>query len=232
MKFFRPRRHPRSTDAGAFESKVVPKDGTPLQLVKTASLEQVLARDRLIRGLIRERIVSLPEVYTAWAHQQDFGDTRQLWRVLADVMGTDSTMIFRYVAGHYSFTEASVSQVGTQVLVAQNRRMFTHRQWRRMVELGIFPIREKNDPRDGAVIRWTFAAFDPSLPTVRSFVEAAAPGKAVLRFAPPYVIFELIGRCTRFQKLAALPWYQKYVLGRLSIPLRTDTGKARRIRAA
>ncbi|MBT8400969.1 MAG: hypothetical protein KJO98_10880, partial [Rhodothermia bacterium] len=152
--------------------------------------------------------------------------------VLTDVAGTNSTMIFRYVANHYGFSEASISQVGTQVLIVQNHMMYPAPKWRRMVELGVFPIREKNDPCDGDMIRWTFAAYDPSLTRVRKFLDATAPGSVVLRFAPPALIFDLISRCTRFQKLDALPWYQRYVLGRLPIPLRSDRGRTGRIRAA
>lgn len=232
MKFFRQRRRLRSATAGVANDPL-PEESTPsLQLVKTLSLDQVLARDRLIRGLLRERIVTLPEVYTAWAHQQDFNDDRQLWRIVTDVAGTNSTMIFRYVANHYSFSEASISQVGTQVLIAQNRTIFPAEKWRRMVELGVFPIREKNDPRDGHVIHLTFAAFDPSLTRVRKFLDATAPVNVVLRFAPPALIFDLISRCTGFQKLDALPWYRRYVLGRLPIPLQTDRRRVGRIRAA
>ena len=131
----------------------------------------------------------------------------------------------------HSLDEVDVSVVGTEVLIRQNRSVFEDWEWRRMVEFGIFPVREKNDTLDGAV-RWTIASFDPMRRSVDQFVKSQVRGPVIIRFAPPAVVFDLVSRCTAFSKLDALPWYRKYVLGRLPIPLRPFPDTAERRRAA
>lgn len=182
-----------------------------------------------MQNLLAGQIVDRREVFTAWAHKQDFQDPRALWRVLTDVQGTNSSRIFRAVARYYSFQEAHISMVGTQTLVIQNRNLFTDLEWRRMVELGVFPVREKNDALDDGV-RWTFASFDPSKNAVRTFVSSTSRGRSFLKYAPLATLFEVVNNCTGFPKLDALPWYRKYVLGRLPISLRPlpDSGDVRR----
>ena len=171
-----------------------------------------------MREVLRSGHISLEAVRTAWYYLRDFEDARPLWRILTDVQGVDSTEVFRTAARVYHFDSAELSTVGTAILIDSNRRHLQTTTWKRLIELGVFPIREKHDPLDYGV-RWVFASYDPARPAVRQYVSESIGHAFQLRFLEPQTLFQLIDACFSMEDIEAIDWYRHYVLGKKPIPL-------------
>lgn len=189
-----------------------------LRLVRGVPLVAAIEKDRVVREQLRLGQLSLDAVRTAWYHQRNFEDERPLWRVLVDVQGVDSTSLFRSAAGLYHFDHASVSMLGTAILIDGNRTHLAPAAWKKLVEMGVFPVREQNDPLDYGV-RWTFASFDPARPAVQQYLTSTMRHPYQLRFLEPAVLFQLMDACFDIEHTESIAWYRKYVLGKKPIAL-------------
>lgn len=189
-----------------------------LRLVRGVPLVAAIEKDRVVRDELSRGHLSLDAVRTAWYHMRDHEDPRPLWRILTDVQGVDATQIFRAAAEIYDFEASNVSMVGTAILIDGNRGHLSPSVWKRLIQLGIFPIREKYDPLDYGV-RWVFASYDPARPVVRQYVNGIIGQAFQLRFLEPRVLFELIEGCFSIEDGESIDWYRHYVLGNKPIPL-------------
>ncbi len=189
-----------------------------LRLVRGVPLVAAIEKDRVVREQLGQGHISLDAVRAAWYHMRDFEDPRPLWRILADVQGVDANRLFRSAAETYHFDSADVSMVGTTILIDGNRRQFVPEVWKRLIELGVFPIREKHDALDYGV-RWIFASYDPARPIVRQYLSQQIGQAFQIRFLEPTTLFELIQSCFALEDVEAIQWYRHYVLARKPIQL-------------
>ena len=189
-----------------------------LRLVRGVPLVAAIDKDRVVREELRTGRISLDAVRTAWYHVRDYQDERPLWRVLADVQSVDAGPLFRAAARIYHFDEAMVSMLGTAILIDGNWRHLSDSSRQKMLNLGVFPIREKNDPLDYGV-RWTFASYDPARPEVRQLLSSSLSQAFQLRFLEPTVLFDVIEACVDIENVESIMWHRRYVLGKKPINL-------------
>jgi hypothetical protein len=201
-----------------------------LRLVRGVPLMAAIQKDRVVKEQLGHGHISLEAVRTAWYQMRDFEDARPLWRILADVQGVEAGRLFRAAAEVYHFDVADVSTLGTAILIDGNRRHLSPGVWKRLIGLGVFPIREKHDPLDYGV-RWVFASYDPARPIVRQYLSQQIGHAFQVRFLEPTMLFELIQSCFALEDVEAIDWYRHYVLGRKPVQL-ADARRADHLRRA
>ncbi len=177
-----------------------------------------VAADDIVRDQLQAGNVALEALRTAWRHKEVISDPRDLWRILADVQGTNADALFEAAAMRSGFSKADVSIERTQKLLGRIELMKRPHERARLLELGMFPAMPTKGPsatrRNGVIV-----AIEPQHRDIRSYAATQGYDSRLLRFASPNQLAELISSCVEGVSLDSLWWYSRFVLNERPIPL-------------
>lgn len=189
-----------------------------LNRVRKVPFMAAVASDDIVREQLQAGTVALEGLRTAWRHKEATSDPRELWRILADVQGTNADSLFEAAAMRAGFSKADVSAELSRKLIARLDFLRKSHERGRMLELGMFPAMPRKGPsasrRNGVIV-----AIEPQHRDVRSYAAHQGYDSRLLRFASPSRLATLIGSCLEDAPLDDLWWYSRFILNQRPIRL-------------
>lgn len=149
--------------------------------------------DRVAVWMLFEESVTIEQVRAAWeqwkAEQQE-GETRALWRALAEQPGINEERAYAAAARVYSFDKLNLPKKRILSFISKHFEDFSESDWQRMAEMGVLPV-NRSAETDGPAT-FTFAAYDPTRPGLLRLLRDLGHAQHELRYAPKGFIDELI----------------------------------------
>lgn len=141
-------------------------------------------RDRVVVMLLFDQLVRIEQVAAAWRHWKDdeVNTPDALWRVVALLPDVDRDAIYARAAHVYAFESVDFNMYRARALLRKHRRTFGRKQWQRMINLNLAPVRIEYD--DKKLDRhWVLATHDPARPAVQAFLAELDVPAHELRYA-------------------------------------------------
>ncbi len=178
-----------STDVDDDAVITIPTDENEKDL---ASLMAPAARDRVIKSLLQNSIVSEKDVQQGIAAWQAEGGKEAIWRVVAALPDINREAIYQEAARVYAFKQEDIIPgrpdfdfvIMTMETVAEEKR-------EELLDLLLLPFEHVIDYDTGAG-RMVFVTPDPSRPEVNRLLHELDLGRFELRYAPESVIGDLL----------------------------------------
>ena len=202
-----------------------------LRLVRKVPLIAAVGADSIVRDELESGRLALEALRTAWLYREAANDPRELWRILADVQGTDAPALFRAAAERAGYLNASFSTARTGAMLAPGNKHYPLWRLKRMAEVGVFPAVHRTDSVRPSV-SCSLVSFEPQTADMQSLLSETGGFGGPMRFASPPDLGDLIARCLGEDQLHALWWYRRYVVNKRPIRLYTSAEFRRWRRAA
>lgn len=164
-----------------------PSDDEAAASVEEESFSALDLRDRVVVQLLQEEVVRVEQVKAAWNQRADEDPPDALWRVVAHLQDVETEAVFAEAARVYAFEPATSILYRSRALLSEHRGRFSLGQRRRLVALGVLPVKVNETP-DGP--RWLFATHDPARPPVHALLADLEVPAYELRYAPAAAIRE------------------------------------------
>ncbi|MBT8399181.1 MAG: hypothetical protein KJO98_01795 [Rhodothermia bacterium] len=181
-----------------------------LNRVRKVPFMAAVAADEIVREQLQAGNVALEALRTAWRHKEITSDPRDLWRILADVQGTNADAPFEAAALRSGFSKADVSIERTEKLIARTDFLNRPHERARLLELAMFPAMPAKE-RSATLRNGVIVAIEPQHRDVRSFAASHGYDSRLLRFASPGQLAQLTRSCFEDAPLENLWWNSRFV---------------------
>lgn len=202
-----------------------------LRLVRKVPLIAAVGADSIVRDELESGRLALEALRTAWQYRAAANDPRELWRILADVQGTDAAALFRAAAERAGYLKADVSASRTGALLTSDTKHYPLWRLKRMAEVGVFPAVLRTDSVRPN-LSCSLVCFEPKAANMQSLVSETGGAGGPTKFVSPRNLAELIATCIGEHQLQPLWWYRRYVVNKRPIRLFTSAEFRRWRRAA
>jgi type II secretory ATPase GspE/PulE/Tfp pilus assembly ATPase PilB-like protein len=178
-------------DEGEY-AEVQAENVAPLDPVEVSELERRIRKDRVVRSLIAEQVVTEADVSEAIVLLDQQGGNTTLWRILADLKSVNREEIYEAAAKVYAFKIEAISEHRPDhdfVRLTMDTLADTHRE--EMMEMLLVPFEHSIDFETGTG-RIIFITPDPTNPDVNKLVHELDLGRFELRYASESAILSLL----------------------------------------
>ena len=155
-------------------------------------IKALKTNDRVVDALLRQGMVSVEQVEDVQRQKEEKGLSEALWRVLAQHSSVKRAMVYEEAARVYAFPVADLKEhVPDHEFTRSVMDKFTDKNRERMLELGVVPLRAKQENDRGAV-KLYLITYDPMRPEVHRLTRRLELDRVELQYAPEAAINALI----------------------------------------
>lgn len=156
------------------------------------AIRELKSKDRVVSALLKRSIVTVDQVHQAQQRKEKKGLSDALWRVLAQVSDVDRQAVYAEAARVYAFPLADLERhVPDPEFTRSVMEKFTDTQQERLLELGVIPLRAKQEG-DRGTVKLFLITHDPMRPEVHRLTRQLALDRLELQYAPEAAVADLI----------------------------------------
>lgn len=162
--------------------------------VTQSEVEKTIARDRVVKRLLADGMVSEAVVRKAVAVHKAEGERDALWRVVAEMKSVSRERVYGKAAAVYAFKEEELTEGRPDadfVKLTMETLAEEHRE--EMLEMLLVPFEHELDMETGAG-RIIFVTPDPTRPEVNKLLHALDVGRFELRYVPESQVVKLLDK--------------------------------------
>ncbi len=181
-------------DESGTGSEITPTESSETVIVNAEEtpIDALIARDRVIRSLVRSERISEELVAMAAERHRNAGSGDALWRTLADQSGVDREIVYEEAARVYAFNREEISPGRPDfdfVRLTMETIADDHRE--EMLDLLVLPFEHALDFENGSG-RMIFVTPDPTRPDINRLLHNLDLGRFELRYASESAIEDLL----------------------------------------
>ena len=180
-----------SLDADSEEATAAPAPVAPVTVTQS-DIERRIAKDRVVKALMADDVVSEAQVREAVGIHAAEGGRDALWRILADLPSVKREEVYGKAAAVYAFKQESLAPGRPDhdfVKLTMETLADDHRE--EMLEMLLLPFEHAIDFDTGAG-RIVFVTPDPTRPDVNKLLHLLDVGRFELRYAAESEIIRLL----------------------------------------